>query len=239
MFIFFKNPNSGIAFFRYICKNSKTMQVSLKDNAELQLNVVTIPAGLPVTYSNMFPDLMEVSPAGLIKGKGPGVDTLIVSAADGSRISTKFVVNLTDHRVNATAINVAAAGATPEVKYGGSTFDLGQYVTVSPADAWEPHLTYVSSNTTYATVDANTGVITSGNVEDVSVTITITYSNNFNSTTLTKDVPVKILGRVYRPVDISRTDWTVSRPPAGSRSLTSGSSSAGAGSPCRSRTRSV
>ncbi len=187
---------------------SKSMQLSFKDNVEFPVTVVTIPTGIPVEFSNLHPELMEVTSAGLLKPKEPGTDTLIVKATDGSRLSTQFVVNIIDHQVPATAINVTSEGANINLKYGGRTFDLANCVTVSPADAWEPRLSYESNDTSVATVDAN-GIVTSGNTPDTATTITITYSNNFNSTTLTRDVNVNVKGDVIVNTDIDRTGWTV------------------------------
>jgi len=138
-----------------------------------------------------------------LKAKGPGRDTLTVSATDGSGLSTRFVVNVIDHMVKATAINVAAAGANVQVKVGGKTFNLGQYVTLAPADTWNKTVTYTSNDETICTVDAN-GIITSG--AEGMTTVTIRTADGSN---LSRDVNVQVLGLVEREADVDRTGWTV------------------------------
>jgi hypothetical protein len=192
---------------------SQTMQLTVKDNAQLQLNVVTIPANIPVSIHNSNPELFEITPDGLLKPKGIGIfgkGAITVSANDGSGLSTRFVVSVTDHLVTATSIDVASDGLAPKVQYNGKTFDLGKHVSLSPADAWEPIITYESENPAVATVDPNTGVITSGSTVDVKTNIIITYKNNFNTTVLTRKVEIEILLRVGQYTDIEdRSKWKV------------------------------
>lgn len=184
---------------------SQSMQLSFKDNTELQLNVVTIPANIPVAFSNRRPEIMEVTSAGVLKPNKPGVDTLTVSATDGSGLSTRYVVNVIDHMVKATAINVAAEGANFQLKVGGTTFDLGRHVSLAPADTWDKTVTYTSGDPTLVTVDA-AGIVTSAGKEGAT-TITIKTTDGSN---LSRDVNVEVVGLVTRFVDVDRKDWTVS-----------------------------
>ena len=91
----------------YVSAGTPSMQISLKDNEELQLNVVILPrdaANKKVTFSNKHPELMEVTDAGVIKPKAVGTDTLTVGATDGSGVHTRYVVKIADHKVKATTV---------------------------------------------------------------------------------------------------------------------------------------
>ncbi|GHV15898.1 hypothetical protein FACS1894169_08600 [Bacteroidia bacterium] len=189
----------------YVSSGTPSMQLSLKDNEELQLNVVIMPQNAKnkdVTFSNKHPELMEVTETGLIKAKAMGTDTLIVSASDGSGVSTRFVVNIIDHMVKATAINVTAEGSNILFKKGGAAFDLGACVTLAPADTWSKEVTYTSNDQSVATVSAS-GIVTPVNVGNTTITIKTTDGSN-----LSKDCNVTVQDLVIRYVDLDRTNWT-------------------------------
>lgn len=157
----------------YVSSGTPSMQLSLKDNEELQLNVVIMPQNAKnknVTFSNKHPELMAVTEAGLIKAKAIGTDTLIISATDGSGVSTRFVVNIIDHIVKATGITVTSAGRNMEIEIG-ETFNLKSEITVNPADVTDNSVTFKSLDTDIATVDAN-GVITAIAVGNTVITVT-------------------------------------------------------------------
>ncbi|MFV0537144.1 MAG: Ig-like domain-containing protein [Dysgonomonas sp.] len=190
----------------YVSSGTPSMQLSLKDNEELQLNVVIMPQNAKnknVTFSNKHPELMEISETGLIKAKAIGTDTLIVSATDGSGVSTRFVVNISDHMVKATAINVTAEGSNILFKKGGAAFDLGACVTLAPADTWNRAVTYTSNDQSIATVSAS-GIVTPVNIGNTTITIKTSDGSN-----LSKDCNVTVQDLVIREVDLDCTNWTV------------------------------
>jgi hypothetical protein len=190
----------------YSSAGTPSMQISFKDNEELQLNVVILPRDAKnqkVTFANKRRELMEVTEAGLLKPKTFGTDTLTVSATDGSGVQTRYVVNITDHKVKATAINVTAAGANVELKVGGTPFDLGACVTLSPADTWDKSVTYTSNDESVATVTA-AGIITPAGVGKTTVSVKTADGSN-----LSRDCNVDVLDLVIRKVDHDRSDWTV------------------------------
>ncbi len=157
----------------YVSSGTPSMQLSLKDNEELQLNIVIMPQNAKnknVTFSNKHPELMEVTEAGLIKAKAIGTDTLIVSATDGSGVNTRFVVNIIDHIVKATGITVTSVGGNMEVEIG-KTFNLKSEITVNPTDVTNNSVTFKSLNTDIATVDVN-GVVTAVAVGSTVITVT-------------------------------------------------------------------
>ncbi|GAB6009938.1 Ig-like domain-containing protein [Dysgonomonas reticulitermitis] len=178
-----------------------SMQITLKDNETLQLTPFIMPqdaANKALTYSNKYPELLSVSNEGLLTGKAVGKDTLTVSATDGSGVSTRYVVNIIDHKVKATAINVAAAGSNFEIKLG-NTFNLGVHVSLSPADTWDKTVTYTSNDESVVTVDA-AGIVTSVGIGATTITIkTIDGSN------LSRDCNVTVRSLAQR--DLVRSLW--------------------------------
>ncbi len=180
---------------------SNSMQLSFKDNTTLPLTVVTIPAGVAVTYSNKHPEVLDISEPGVLKPVSIGTDTLTITSADGS-LHTNFVVNVTDHMVKANSITVAAEGANVQLKIGGADFNLGQYVTLAPDDTWDPRVSYTSNDEAVITITPETGVITPVSVGTTTVTIRTLDGSN-----LSRDVNVAVLDKA--PVDIDRSDWTV------------------------------
>jgi hypothetical protein len=190
----------------YVSSGTPSMQISFKDNTELQLTVAIMPRDAKnqkVTFTNKRPDLLEVTETGLLKPKTFGIDTLIVSATDGSGVSTRFILNIIDHMVKAAAINVTEAGSSFELKIGGSTFDLGACVSLSPNDTWDKTITYTSNDESIVTV-SETGIVSPVNVGAATITIRTADGSN-----LSKDVNVTVLDRVIRNEDINRTGWTV------------------------------
>ena len=185
---------------------SSCMVITLKDNATLQLTPFIMPrdaANQTVKYAHKYTEFMEVSESGLITGKSPGVDTLTVSATDGSGISTWYRVVITDHKVKATAINVTAAGSNISLKVGGAAFDLGAQVTLSPADTWDKTVTYKSNNEAVATV-SESGIVTPAGIGATTITVTTADGSN-----ISRNVNVTVLDIVQRWNDIDRTGWTV------------------------------
>ncbi|MDR0832957.1 MAG: Ig-like domain-containing protein [Candidatus Symbiothrix sp.] len=180
------------------------MQLSLKDNATLQLTPYFMPQSaknVEVTYSNKHPEILDISANGLITPKIFGTDTITIRTANG--VSVSYPVFVTDHIVKATAINVTAAGSNMAIKIG-KTFDLSACVTLAPADTWDKTVTYRSLDESIATVDAN-GIVTT--VAEGSTEITITTADGSN---ISRNCYVTVQGIVFKKYDIDRSNWTVS-----------------------------
>jgi uncharacterized protein YjdB len=179
------------------------MRISLKDNETLQLTADVMPRmanNKNLTFSNKHPNLMTVDQNGLITGKAFGIDTLTISATDGSGISVSYQVMLVDHMVKATAINVTADGANMFVKLG-NTFDLGSRVTLSPNDTWNKAITFTSNDESIVTISA-AGIVTP--VEEGTTTITIKTADGSN---LSRDVNVTVQGIVQVWEDFNTANW--------------------------------
>ena len=182
------------------------MRIALKDNATLQLTPFIMPrdaANQTVTYSNMYPNLMEVSASGFITAKAIGTDTLTVSATDGSGIKVSYRVEITDHMIKATAINVTAEGNNMILKLDGASFDLAAQVTLAPDDTWDKTVTYQSNDEDVATVTED-GIVSPVGVGNTTITIRTADGSN-----LSRNCNVTVQDRVQRWEDFDRTNWTI------------------------------
>ncbi|MDR1880187.1 MAG: Ig-like domain-containing protein [Tannerellaceae bacterium] len=184
----------------------EVMLISLKDNATLQLTPFIMPqdaSNKAVIYSNKRKDILEVSEGGLITPKAVGTDTLTVTAIDGSGVATSYTVNVTDHKVKATAIIVTAEGRNIKMKIGGAPFNLAECLTFEPADIWDKSVTYQSLDEKIATVSAD------GMVSPVSIGTTVIRITTADGSNITTDCNVEVLDLVITKVDYDRSKWTV------------------------------
>ena len=192
------------------------MQLTLKDNESLQLTPFILPQTqkVEVSYDNLHPEWLTVSPGGLITptafsgGKDiydplSRTDTLTVKAGNAF---VKYAVIITNHILRITAINLTSAGANIQLKEGGRTFDLAQCVSFTPSDAYNTVVTYTSSDENVATVSQE-GIVTS--VHEGSAIITISSTDGSN---VSRTANVTILGE--QPVSLNRDGWTATAAPA-------------------------
>lgn len=214
-----KNDDTGISALgiREAVYNTSAnaMQLTLKDNATLQLTPVTMPMeavdGIRPVYTNRHPEWLNISETGMLTPQDFGgydpvsrTDTLTITAGG---ISTNYQVIISNHMLRVTAINVTSVGANIQLKKGGKTFNLKECLTFVPADAYNTAIEFSSEDPSVATVDAN-GIVTSGNDEG-STTITITTKDGGN---IVRTVNITILG--IQPVNLPRTGWTAKTAPS-------------------------
>lgn len=177
----------------YVSTGTPSMQLSVKDNEEKQLDVVIRPGDAKnqkLTFANRHPEVMEVTEAGVLKPKViTGRDTLTISSTDGSGVTITYVVNIIDHTtIKATAINVDLPEKASEIKLkiGDAPFNLAAYVTLTPADTWNKGVTYTSNKVSVVTVSA-AGMVTV--VGEGTATITIKTTDGSN---LSRNCDVKV-----------------------------------------------
>ena len=183
--------------------NNNTMTISLKDNETLQLTPYILPQNATnknVTYSNLHSEILTVNQSGLITPTGVGTDTLTVSATDGSGVKTSYLVQIIDHKVKATAINITAEGNNMSLKVGGTSFNLAATITLSPADTWDKSLSYTSGDESIATVSED------GMVTPVGVGITTITVRTLDGSNLSRVCNVTVLDKA--PTNLDRSEWT-------------------------------
>jgi uncharacterized protein YjdB len=130
--------------------------LTLTVNSSLSLVATVAPANATdkvVSWFSDKPGIAEVSTAGVVTAKAVGKATVTVTTRDGSfTASCEVTVRLPSKAVTGVALDVT----TLDLVVGGSTKKLT--ATVSPADADNPAVTWSSSDSNVATVDA--GVVT-------------------------------------------------------------------------------
>ena len=125
-----------------------------------------------VSWSTSDPDVAYVSQSGLVTAVGGGTADITVTTEDGSYTAQCKVT------VNVPVIGVLFDEVSASMGMDSST-TLGY--TVLPADASNKSVTWQSSNTAVAMVDADTGVITPVGPGGTEITVT-TVDGNFSDT---------------------------------------------------------
>ena len=121
-----------------------------------------------------------------IDGVAPGTANITVTTEDGAKTAT-CKVTVTEVKVT----TIAASISTATVK-AGETFDLTKQLTITPANATNAVLSWSSSDSSVATVDANgvvTGVATNS-TNNATATITATCANASGTKTASFTVTV-------------------------------------------------
>jgi len=200
-----------------VYEGGENISIQLKDTETLKLEPFFMPrnaSNQQVTYEVMGTGVFSVSADGLItplvatplEGDIPeplGVDTLITYTTDGSGVSVRYPVKIFSYVVLVSNINLKSEGMGPIIEQN-ATFDLAKQVTVLPADALDPSVTYVSADPTIATVDPVTGIVTG--VRPGKVTITI-KANDRSGVSEVSDVTV--VERFTGPRNLDREGWSV------------------------------
>ena len=134
-----------------------------------------------VTWSSSDNSIATVDANGLVTAKADGTATIKVKANDGSNVENTYNVNVTGQTIAQTTVNVAGISIT-----GGDTISskggtLALTVGVSPANATNKTVTWSSSDSTIATVDAN-GLVTAKVNGSITITATANDGSGIKST---------------------------------------------------------
>ncbi|MDR1222621.1 MAG: Ig-like domain-containing protein [Tannerella sp.] len=146
-----------------------------------QLTATIAPASATnkaVSWSSSNGNVASVSTSGLVTAKAIGRATITVTTADGNKTATCIV--------DVTAATVAVTGVSLDVSTRslttGQTFQLT--ATVSPANATNQAVTWSSSNSTVAEVDAS-GLVTAGSAGTATITVKTVDGNRMATCTVT------------------------------------------------------
>ena len=121
----------------------------------------------PLTWTTSNPNIATVDQNGKVKGVAPGIVTIIVKAPNGAREQYSVTVTPGDP-VNVPVDSVSLDKGSLDLAPGGG----GKLTaTVNPSDATNKNVSWSSSNTAVATVDANGNVTAVG---EGAATITVT-----------------------------------------------------------------
>jgi O-glycosyl hydrolase len=148
---------------------------SVAVNNSTQLTATVAPANATnknVSWSSSSSAVATVSPGGLVTGIAAGTATITVTTADGNKAATSAIT------VTVIATTGVTVNPTTASLFTGQTQQLT--ATVSPSNASNKNITWISANTSVATV-SSTGLVTA--VAPGTATITAnTVSGNFTAT---------------------------------------------------------
>ena len=136
--------------------------------------ILNNPHQLPLTWSSSNEGVATVNALGVVTIVGAG-ETVISAAFAGNDTYGANTISYT-LTVNKAAASVAFASKTASGKMG-ETFTAPK-VTTSPADLT---LSYTSSNTKVATVDASTGAVTLVSAGETTITASFAGNDNYNA----------------------------------------------------------
>ncbi len=160
--------------------------LSLRKGASLPLAVTASPENHDEKFSfaSSNDDVFTVNEEGVVTGKGPGTATVtVISSVSGTKATCEITVIQGVESVSFTV------GETAEA-YTGLSHKLSY--TVSPADATDKTVKWISSNESIATIDEN-GLITYHSAGEVVITVQSVESEVYAQCTVTvKQSPEEI-----------------------------------------------
>ncbi|WP_088840565.1 Ig-like domain-containing protein [Listeria sp. ILCC797] len=163
-----------------------------------QLSATVLPSNATnknVTWQSSNAAIASVDSNGRVTAIKPGTATITVTTADGNKTATALIT------VNPIAVTGVSLLPTSSTINEGSSVQLA--ATVSPSNASNKNITWRSSDTTVATVDA-TGRVTGIK----SGTAVITVTTNDGSKTATATITVQNPSVIPTSVTISRTGYS-------------------------------
>ena len=119
-----------------------------------------------ITWSSSNTSVASVDANGKVTAKAEGTTTITATANDGSGVKASCVVTVEKKKVSVSSITLSQSSATMTE---GETLNLT--ATITPYDATDKSITWISSNTSVASVDAD-GKVTAKAEGTVTITAT-------------------------------------------------------------------
>ena len=167
-----------------ITLNKPKATIDISKTATLQLQATLSPTGLvdtnkTVTWTSSNPNAATVSSSGLVTGKIPNQTVIITATSQNGHVAQCPVV-------------IEASITKLEVSPNNKTLEIGEQtkldVKITPSNTTEK-VTWISSNTSVATVDVNTGLVTAKNPGIVTITAKNSTSTIKSECTVTVNNP--------------------------------------------------
>lgn len=149
-----------------------------------------------VTWSTSDASVATVSSSGVVSAVGVGTATITATTNDGTNLSASCTVTVYWNAV--TGVSITPATATVNV---GETTTLSAVFT--PANASNQNVTWTSSNTSVATVNAS-GVVTGVSEGNATITVT-TADGGYTATATITVIPVPVTGVSLNASNITLT----------------------------------
>ncbi len=150
---------------------------SLYPNETLQLSATVLPTNATntaVTWRSSNTSIATVSSTGKVTAKATGNCTITATTADGSNLSATCAITVNPILATSVSLNMTSATIYPD-----ETVQLT--ATVLPTNTTNKAVTWSSSNTNVATVDAN-GKVTGKGVGNCIITVTTADGSNKSAT---------------------------------------------------------
>ena len=196
--------NSVVVNASSISLDKTTLSLTSVDQTS-QLTATVLPANATnksVTWTSSNTSVATVDANGVVTAKANGTATITATTVDGTNLSAtcQVAVNIPTE-IKATSISLDKT--TLSLSSVGQTSQLT--ATVLPTNATNKSVTWTSSNTSVATVDAN-GLVTAKANGTATITATTTDGSNKSATcSVTVSAPILVTG-----VSLSQTSLTFS-----------------------------
>ncbi|MDB5256770.1 MAG: Ig domain protein group 2 domain protein [Chitinophagaceae bacterium] len=146
-----------------------------------------------VTWSSSNTSVATVDASGLVTGVAVGNATITATSQDGNYTATSAI---TVTPIAVTGISVSPTSVSVQK---GNTTSLT--ATISPATAGNQNVTWSSSNTSVATVDAS-GLVTGIAAGNATITAT-SQDGNYTATSAITVTPIAVTGISVSPINVS------------------------------------
>ena len=159
-------------------------------NEKKQINIASSSGSL--SYSSANTNIATVSSGGLVEGKGAGTTTVTVTASKNGKTASANVT-----------VNVAASIASTSIQFNpktktlsvGDTYNAEASITVEPNNASRIFM-FESSNTSVATVDEFTGLVTAVGAGTATIEVISGYGEGYDTLTITVQDTAKHTGTI-------------------------------------------
>ncbi len=165
----------------YVSTVQSNLNISVGEKKQIDLETYNGT----ITYSSSNTSVATVSNSGLVTGIGAGSATITVTASKNNHTATATV-----------GVNVAAIVAASSISFSpksvnltvGDTYNSEETITVTPSNASRIFL-FESEDTSVATVDEDTGLITAVGAGDTTINAIAGYGTGDDSLSIHVDAP--------------------------------------------------
>jgi uncharacterized protein YjdB len=185
------NTNAPVVAVTGVSVSPTTATVGL--GSTQQLNATISPANATnqnVTWTSSNTAAATVNASGLVTAVASGTTTITVKTVDGNKIATAAIT------VAAIPVSSVAVSPTSASLYAGNTQQLT--ASISPANATNKNVTWSSSNTAIATVNAS-GLVTAVSAGTANITATTQDENKTASAAITVNPNTNFTVYFYKP----------------------------------------
>jgi len=192
------NDGSGISATCLVTVSSIAVKGVTLDQTSLSATVTSNPVTLiatinptdatdkTVAWASSNPNVAIVSPSGVVSFKGIGSATITVTTTDGLKTAT---CNVTVNSISVTDITLDQATLSMTVASSQVTLTP----TINPIDASDKSVTWLSSNTKIATVNAS-GIVTAISVGTATITVTANDGSGISGTCIVTVNAIPVTG---------------------------------------------